>query len=288
VPAAIKASLLFSALTDHAISCHWQYVYPVWSRRAQGISLGINLHPNRCCNWHCVYCQVPGLKRGPSPVIALGTLQVELEDCLNWISGWLAAHGEDQMRSLVQDVAFAGDGEPTTSPQFAEAMLLVIQTLNQRPPEDRPQRIRLITNGSQLQYAQVQRAIRRLQAEGGEVWFKLDAGNDAEMRAVNDSHLPLALHLQRLETCCTLCPTWIQTAVLNRRADGQVITTPTLDDYVQALDPLKHQVKGILLYGIARPSQQATADCMVPVSEKLLERYAEKLRAHGYIVRAFC
>ncbi|MBS0311602.1 MAG: radical SAM protein, partial [Proteobacteria bacterium] len=40
------------------------YVYPVVSRRAGGVSVGINLNPNNACNWACVYCQVPNLTRG--------------------------------------------------------------------------------------------------------------------------------------------------------------------------------------------------------------------------------
>ena len=42
-----------------------KYVYPVLSRRSQGISVGINLNPDRRCNFDCVYCQV---ERGePAP-----------------------------------------------------------------------------------------------------------------------------------------------------------------------------------------------------------------------------
>ena len=44
-----------------AVGMHW--VYPVVSRRAQGVSVGINLNPNRACNWRCIYCQVPELVR---------------------------------------------------------------------------------------------------------------------------------------------------------------------------------------------------------------------------------
>ena len=34
------------------------YVYPVLSRRAGGISIGINLNRNQFCNFRCIYCQV--------------------------------------------------------------------------------------------------------------------------------------------------------------------------------------------------------------------------------------
>jgi wyosine [tRNA(Phe)-imidazoG37] synthetase (radical SAM superfamily) len=38
-----------------------KYIYPVVSRRAGGVSIGINLNVNNACNWRCVYCQVPNL-----------------------------------------------------------------------------------------------------------------------------------------------------------------------------------------------------------------------------------
>lgn len=277
---------LFEALAAHVITRDWQYIYPVWSRRAQGLSIGINLHPNHCCNWHCVYCQVPGLRRGPSPVVDIHQLVQELTHCLDWISQQLHG-GALTMRDCVQDIAFAGDGEPTTSPQFAEILHMVAERLQQRSPHDRPATIRLITNGSQLQHAHIQHALKRLHEMGGEVWFKLDAGNDAEMLAINDTHLPLLLHLQRLQICCSLCQTWVQTAVVNRALDGKMVTTPALADYMQALLPFKDRIVGILLYGIARPSQQDTQGCIQPTSTVVLENYAKALRTQGFRVRMF-
>jgi wyosine [tRNA(Phe)-imidazoG37] synthetase (radical SAM superfamily) len=283
------AQALFSELTAYTATRDWQYIYPVWSRRAQGISIGINLHPNHCCNWHCIYCQVPGLQRGLSPMIEIARLQAELDLCLDWISAQAGKHGPDLLSGgllspHIQDIAFAGDGEPTTSPQFNQALNVVSQILNRRQLTIL---VRLITNGSQLQHAHVQHAIQCLHAMGGEVWFKLDAGSDAEMRAVNDSHVPLALHMQRLQTCCSLCTTWVQTAIVSRRVYQQVITTPSLPGYSKALAGFQDKIAGILLYGIARPSQQVAASSLQPVSGSVIEGYAEELRAHGFQVRAF-
>ena len=51
-----------------------RYVYPVLSRRAGGISIGVNLNLDRACNFHCIYCQVdrtaPEGKKGTSPICA--------------------------------------------------------------------------------------------------------------------------------------------------------------------------------------------------------------------------
>src|ERR1700730_3363831 len=34
------------------------YVYAVVSRRSNGVSIGVNLNPDKVCNFDCVYCQV--------------------------------------------------------------------------------------------------------------------------------------------------------------------------------------------------------------------------------------
>jgi len=280
----MKPSPLFAALTAYVATRDWQYIYPVWSRRAGGLSIGINLHPNHCCNWHCLYCQVPGLQRGPSPDIDCPKLIQELTNCLDWLSQHCVP---SIMKDCVQDIAFAGDGEPTTSPQFVEILHSLVQSLQQRTPDDRPAHVRLITNGSQLQHAHVQHALKLLDEIDGEVWFKLDAGNDAEMLAINDTHLPLPLHLQRLQTCCKLCKTWVQTAVFSRITDGKLTTTPSLPGYIEALQTVKEDISGILLYGIARQSQQDIKGCLQVTPAEVLEEYAEKLRTRGFCVRMF-
>lgn len=277
---------LFNLLRQLAEQQAWQYIYPVWSRRAQGLSIGINLHPNHCCNWHCIYCQVPGLQRGPSPEIDMARLQYELSACLDWLTEQLPA-AAIAVSDFAQDIAFAGDGEPTTSPQFSAALACVQQLLKQKPETDRPARIRLITNGSQMHLLATQQAMHLLQQMDGEVWFKLDAGNDAEMLTVNDARLPLNLHLQRLKTCSQLCRTWVQTAVMQRRVENKLVTTPSLDGYIEALQPFKESIAGILLYGIARASQQDRQASIQAPDLSLLQQYAAALQARGFNLRVF-
>ena len=70
---------------DHSRdSAGMRYVHPVISRRAGGVSVGINLNPNNACNWRCIYCQVPDLTRGGPPPIDLSLLERELNEFLAW------------------------------------------------------------------------------------------------------------------------------------------------------------------------------------------------------------
>lgn len=58
------------------------YIYPVLSRRAGGLSIGVNLNVNNACNWRCIYCQVPNLIRGSAPSVDLEKLGQELRQFL--------------------------------------------------------------------------------------------------------------------------------------------------------------------------------------------------------------
>jgi wyosine [tRNA(Phe)-imidazoG37] synthetase (radical SAM superfamily) len=70
-------------VADHSReSAGLRYVYPVVSRRAGGLSIGVNLNTNNACNWRCIYCQVPGLTRGAPELVDLDRLRLELTDFL--------------------------------------------------------------------------------------------------------------------------------------------------------------------------------------------------------------
>ncbi|MDP8568689.1 hypothetical protein [Methylophilus aquaticus] len=282
----MEPATLFAALSHYAAQQQWQYVYPVLSRRAQGLSLGINLHPNHACNWQCIYCQVHGLHRGHSPIINVPQLMDELQGCLQWLIDYLSSQGL-LINAVVSDIAFAGDGEPTTSLQFPEAIEALATLLAAYPATQRPQSVRVITNGSQLHHGHVQHALRSLSMLHGEVWFKLDAGTDQEMLDINQTRLPVALHLQRLKTCCQYCRTWVQTAIVTRKTNHGLVTTPSLLPYIELLDKVKSEIAGVLLYGIARPGQQPLSSSIAPVSVMILEEYAETLRNAGYQVSVF-
>ena len=147
------------------------YVYPVVSRRAGGVSVGINLNPNNACNWRCLYCQVPDLQRGAAPLIDLLQLENELRRMLDDI-----LHGDFMVTRVpegapqLHDLAFSGNGEPTTSKQFAECVELVGRVLADFSLVGQVKLV-LITNGSQLDRADVQDAIARMRPLNGEVWF---------------------------------------------------------------------------------------------------------------------
>ncbi len=256
------------------------YVYPVLSRRAGGVSVGINLNPNNACNWQCVYCQVPDLIRGKAPKIDLARLESELRAFLAALcqGDWLLHNAPEGMRTL-RDIAFSGNGEPTSAVEFADAVALVAR-LHAEFDLGPAVALRLITNGSLLGQARVREGIRRLGQAGGEVWFKVDAGRMDAIERINGVRLTPKTIARNLETCATLCSTWVQTCVF--RWDNLPPDDSELDAWLDVLT--NAAIRGVLLYGVARPSQQPASARISPLSTEEFDRIAMRVKEKGLTV----
>lgn len=262
------------------------YVYPVLSRRAGGLSVGINLNPNNACNWRCIYCQVPELKRGTAPTIDLALLDRELRGFLSEVlhGDFLARRVPEGMRRL-NDLAMSGNGEPTSAQEF-EAVVELIARVRADLEVAADVKTVLITNGSLVQRRGVQNGLRQLATLNGEVWFKLDRATDAGIRAVNDVPTSIATVRRNLATAAALCPTWIQTCMF--ALDGQPPAAAEVEAYLQLLADLRANqipVRGILLYGIARPSLQPEAPRLSRLSDEWMHSLARRIEALGLAVR---
>ena len=164
-----------------------RYVYPVLSRRAKGISIGINLNPDRLCNFDCVYCQVDRTRPSPIQDVDREMIRRELKSLLADVrSGDLFRHpkfaGAPDGWKRLNDVAFSGDGEPTTYPGFQEIVRDVVGVL--RKSGVGGAKLVLITNASQLGRPDVREALNLMDAANGEVWAKLDAGTEEYYKTV--------------------------------------------------------------------------------------------------------
>jgi len=261
------------------------YVYPVISRRAGGVSIGINLNPNNACNWHCIYCQVPNLKRGGPPPIDLALLESELRGFLrDALHGNFMAERVPEDARRLEDIAFSGNGEPTCAREFPQAVDVVARVLREYEKElgNHPIKLRLITNGSMLGNKTVQAGIACLGRNNGEVWFKVDAGSATEIARINGVSLDPAVVIERVRLCAKLCPTWVQTCLF--ATDGFAPDAAAIDDYLGLLRKLSGMIAGVHLYGIARPSLQAEAPRLTRLSSERLESLAQRIRENGLIV----
>jgi len=268
-------------ITDHSRdSAGLRYVYPVVSRRAGGVSIGINLNSNNACNWRCIYCQVPDLKLGTAPPVDLPLLEKELSGFLRELQ-----HGDFLQRvppeaRRINDIALSGNGEPTSAQEFAE----VVELIARLKPADL--KLVLITNGSLMQRENVQQGLRRMAQLNGEVWFKLDRASEAGMAAINNTQITMAKVRQNFVAAITCCPnTWLQTCWF--ALDGVPPGKQDEDDYLDFLRVLMCEgikPQGVLLYGLARPSLQPEAPRLSPLSHAQLEQFARRIRALGIVV----
>jgi len=258
------------------------YVYPVVSRRAGGVSVGINLNPNNACNWRCIYCQVPGLKRGSAPEIDWPKFEQELRGFLReLLFGSFMRDCVPEGSRRINDIALSGNGEPTSAREFAQ----VIELLGRAVAEfDLVGKIKLvlITNGSLMHRGYVQEGLRKMAMLNGEVWFKVDSATREGMRVINGTRTSVAKMHGHLSTAALLCPTWLQTCVF--ALDGQPPSVPERQAYLGFIAQLVGEgvpIRGVLLYGLARPSMQPEAPRLAALPGEWLEDFAGEIRGLG-------
>jgi wyosine [tRNA(Phe)-imidazoG37] synthetase (radical SAM superfamily) len=269
------------------------YIYPVVSRRAGGVSVGVNLNPNNACNWACVYCQVPDLVRGAAPAIDLVQLEAELRAMLADIvhGDFMQTRVPENARRL-NDIALSGNGEPTSAREFPEVIERIGQVMadfglaGSGDPEQPALKLVLITNGSLVDRPRVQAGLKKMAALNGEVWFKFDRATAAGLRTVNQTRVAPDRQFERLAIAARLCPTWLQTCVF--ALDG---APPSADEQAAYLDTIARlrreavPLRGVLLYGLARPSMQPQAARLSALPAAWLGVFAEKIRAAGLPVK---
>lgn len=274
-------------VTDHSRdSAGLRYVYPVISRRAGGVSVGINLNTNNACNWRCVYCQVPNLVTGTAPPVDMAVLEKELRAFLHEL-----LHGDFMQQRVpegarrINDIALSGNGEPTSAKEFLQVVALVGRLRKELalPPHIK---LVLISNGSLMHRGYVQLGLRQMAQFNGEVWFKLDRASAAGMQMINNTQLGMETVRKNLATAIGLCPTWLQTCWF--ALDGLAPAKQDEDKYLEFLAGLLRdniRPQGVLLYSLARPSLQAEAPRLSSLSEQQMDVFAERIRALGVLVK---
>ena len=254
------------------------YVYPVLSRRSGGISIGINLNPDKICNMDCVYCQVdrhiPPVRRD----VDLERLKTELlaltEDTL---SGALFNHPRfkdtpEPLRRL-NDFALSGDGEPTTFKPFDAAIGVVVDVKKSLNLDD--VKIVLITDSGCLHHDHVQAGLRLMDANQGVVWAKLDAGTESYYKEINRTKVPFRGVLKNWELAASQRPIIIQSLFMN--VNGKGPTDEEVDAYIDRLQGIEEAgtIDEVHLYTIARRPAEAW---VTPLADKDLDILTERVR----------
>lgn len=257
-----------------------RFVYAVISRRSRGVSVGINLNPGKECNFNCVYCQVNRTIPPQTRKVDLEQLSEELEHILQAEKdGSLYEDSPFDMLAEtergIRDIAFSGDGEPTTFLKFEEAVRIAAQA-RQRFALDSTKLV-LITNAAYLNKPAVRAALQVMDENNGEIWAKLDAGTEPYFLGVNRPNVSFTRVLDNILEAAQIRPVVIQS--LWFRTEGVVPPVEEVESYCGRLSELLSaggKLKYIQLYTIARdPSERTTS----PLSHEELDHIASIVKS---------
>ena len=239
------------------------FVYVVISPRARGLSVGINLTPDKRCDFDCAYCEVNREEPGSESVLRLDVMTTELTQTLQQIhQGRLREyapyrHIPAELLEL-RHVALSGDGEPTLSPLFVQAIQSVvhIRAMGQFPFF----KLVLITNATGLDTAAVKYGLSFFTKED-EIWAKLDAGTQEWMDKVNRGKVPLEKVLSNILMIGRQRPVIIQS--LFPMLNGIEPPEEEIIEYAHRLKELKEngaQIAQVQIYSATRPTLHSEYD----------------------------
>ena len=237
------------------------------SRRSRGLSIGINLNPDKACNFDCAYCQVDRTVAPTVRRVELDVLREELEALVQEAqSGALFtdpafARVPEHLRR-VEDIAFSGDGEPTASKHFPAAVELAAQI--KQDAGLMHTKIVLITNACFLQEPRVVTALEIMDRNQGQIWAKLDAGTEAYFRRVNRAkHASLPQVVANISAAACVRPIVIQSLFMKLHGDPPPEAEITAYcDRLNEIQQVGGQISYVQVYTVARVPAESFVEAL--------------------------
>ena len=233
-----------------------RFVYAVVSARARGLSLGVNMNPDKNCNFDCLYCEVDRRNTPRETKLDVEAMAAELHKTLAFVQAgklherpFYSALSEEFF--TLRHVALSGDGEPTLSPNFAEAVesIVHIRALGEFPFF----KLVLLTNATGLDQPQVQKGLKHF-TKSDEIWAKLDGGTQSFFNTVDRSSVSLEKVLSNILLMARQRPVIIQS--LFPAINGQEPSFEEIEDYAYRLKELKTagaDIPLVQIYSATRP-----------------------------------
>jgi wyosine [tRNA(Phe)-imidazoG37] synthetase (radical SAM superfamily) len=257
-------------------------VYPVLSRRSRGISIGVNLNPDKVCNFDCIYCQVDRRSEAETKFVETDQLLAEIDHMLELVAGG-ALFADEPFRDVpadrrrLNDIAFSGDGEPTTYRNFDEIIGAVADLKRRHAlPEVK---LVLITNASMFHKPAVEQGLAILDRNNGEIWAKLEAGTDPYYQLIERTKVPFQRVLDNITAAARIRPLVIQSLFM--RVAGEAPPAAEIDafcDRLSAIVAAAGRLKLVQVYTVARPPAESF---VTPLTDEELEAIAVKVRSRG-------
>lgn len=241
---------------------------PVKSRRL-GSSLGVNLLPvdGKLCNFNCIYCEC-GWTEHKGQKLRYNdrdTVRQELEKRL----AIMREEGQE-----LDVITFAGNGEPTMHPCFAE---IIDDTLAVRDRLFPSAKVAVLSNATMIGREDVRHALERVDR----AILKIDSALEETIKAVNEPLFDYSLDkvidgMRRFHGELI-----VQTMFLRGEKDGRIIDNTT-DEEVSAWLDVLDRVRPwlVMIYSIDRDTPH---DRLSKVSAQELSAIAQKVRQRGYV-----
>jgi wyosine [tRNA(Phe)-imidazoG37] synthetase (radical SAM superfamily) len=256
-----------------------RFVYPVLSRRSKGLSIGVNLNPDKVCNFDCVYCQVDRSSLAETKFVEMDRLLAELDTMLDFVTSGAIWNDEsfadvpEQLRR-VNDIAFSGDGEPTTYRNFDEIIAAVAGLKKTHGLDD--VKLVLISNASMFHREGVANGLELLDDNNGEIWAKLETGTEEYYQLVERTKIPFRQVLDNITAAAKLRPVVIQSLFM--RIQGQPPEDAEIIAYCDRLNEIAAAggtIKEVQAYTVARQPAESFVE---PLSNAAIDALAATVR----------
>ena len=257
-----------------------RFVYPVLSRRSRGISIGVTLNPDKVCNFDCIYCQVDSRSEAETRFVEMDRLLTELDGLLEFVTScaiWSDPKFADVPAELrrLNDIAFSGDGEPTTFRNLDEIVTRVAEIKRARGLDE--VKLVLITNASMFHRPAVERALQILDANNGEIWAKLEAGTDEYYQLIERTKIPFKQVLDNITQAARVRPIVIQSLFM--RVNGEPPPVAEIGEFINRLNEITAaggQIKLVQTYTVAR---RPAEDFVAPLTTDEVDALAARVAA---------
>jgi histidinol dehydrogenase len=239
-------------------------VYPVYSRRSAGLSIGINLFPDKKnCPFDCPYCEV-----FPFSSCAQFSLE-QMESDLH-----SAIMSAQEQNIPIKDICFSGNGEPTLSPIFPAA-LKSAETIRAKTASSA--QLVTISNGAGLLQPQIFSLLKEMSANSAfNLWLKVDAGTQDWYQKMNRSSLPFDELTAKKKEFAELAVFTIQTMLCAINGEQPPETEKTAWEKIVTELAANGNVRKVQLYGKARCAPEDPLASELPA--EYLENRASSLR----------
>ena len=233
-----------------------RFVYAVISSRARGLALGVNMNPDKFCNFDCSYCEVDRRTPPLESSLDVDVMADELRRTIQFVLDghlrrrpWYHSLPAELVR--LRQVALSGDGEPTLAANFVEAVQAVVRV---RALGGFPFfKIVLLTNGTGLDRPEVQEGLENF-TKSDEIWIKLDGGTQAFLDKINRPDVPMEKILSNIRLIGRQRPVVIQS--LFPAIHGEEPPYEEIKQFALRLKELKAegaQISLVQIYSAARP-----------------------------------